>query len=64
MAKTIKIQFRTDEQNEKEIAVMAASYGLGISAYLRMLVKRDFQNYASVKLVNLEAPRQPEPVAE
>jgi antitoxin component of RelBE/YafQ-DinJ toxin-antitoxin module len=64
MAKKIKVQFRTDEQNEKEIEVMAASYGLGISAYLRMLVKRDYQNYASVKLVKVEAPRQPEAVAE
>jgi hypothetical protein len=64
MDKDIKIQFRTDEQNRRELETMAASYGLGISAYLRMLVKRDYQNYASVKLVKVEAPRQPEAVAE
>jgi len=49
--KTQLIQFRTDEENKKELETMAKSYGLGVSAYLRMLVKRDYSTYASVKLV-------------
>jgi antitoxin component of RelBE/YafQ-DinJ toxin-antitoxin module len=61
--KTELIQFRTDEENKKEIDVMAQSYGLGISAYLRMLVKRDYQMYASAKLipvVTVDAQPMPE----
>ena len=55
MEKDIKIQFRTDDQNRKELETMAKSYGLGISAYIRMLIKRDYQNYASVKIVQPHA---------
>ena len=45
------IQFRTDEENKREIEAMAKSHGLGISAYLRMISKRDYANYRAVKLV-------------
>lgn len=45
------IQFRTDEENKREIEIMAKSHGISSSAYLRMISKRDYAAYRAMKLV-------------
>lgn len=62
--KTVPIQFRTDEENKREIETMAKSYDMTVSAYLRMLSKRDYRNYASQGLVPSVSQTAIQPTAE
>jgi hypothetical protein len=44
------IQFRWDMASKNACKIMAKSYGISMSDYLRNLVLRDYQKYRDVKL--------------
>jgi hypothetical protein len=56
--KSEPIQFRTDPENKRRAELMAKSYEMTVSAYLRMLVNRDYLKYASVGLVPQTTPEE------
>jgi len=51
MDKVSPIQFRTDQETREQIEIMAASHRISVSAYLRMIARRDYAAYRAVKLV-------------